>query len=204
MTSLEAPPPSRHISSTPVSPAAASAMLATYLLNSEAHAHLHPDALITPTGVTFSSHGGPAGGVVLHNLRRVAAGLRGEYLEPEGTPEPEGEEGGDVVAGADGGAWKGKDKGKGKKNAPEWQDAEVVAQQENGLVVGEVGDRTNAVSEGGEEPEVQATDLGGEAGKKRKQEGDSKMSKEARKKAKKERDQQRKRENEAKKAKKAD
>ncbi|KAF2280924.1 uncharacterized protein EI97DRAFT_368477 [Westerdykella ornata] len=85
----EALPPYRHISNKPISLSAASALLDTYITNSETHPHLHPDALITPSGVTFSSHGGPLGGVIMHNLRRVAAGLRGEYLEPEATPEPE-------------------------------------------------------------------------------------------------------------------
>ncbi|CBX90410.1 predicted protein [Plenodomus lingam JN3] len=199
MATLEAPPPSRHISSTPISQAAASLMLDTYLRNTEAHAHLHPDALITPTGVTFSSHGGPAGGVVLHNLRRVAAGLHGEYLEPEGTPEPEEEEEGED-GGGEWGAVKGSGKGKGKgKKGEGWQDREVAAQEEEGLVIGEVGDRTNGVVGGGVEPEVRDTGLGEEA-KKRKGDGGGKMDKEARKKAKKERDQQRKRENEAKKA----
>ncbi|KAF2854750.1 hypothetical protein T440DRAFT_464895 [Plenodomus tracheiphilus IPT5] len=196
MSSLEAPPPSRHISSTPISQTSASQILDTYLQNSEAHAHLHPDALITPTGVTFSSHGGPMGGVVLHNLRRVAAGLRGEYLEPEATPEPEeGGEDADAVAGGFGAkGW--------KSGGAEWQDAEVAAQQQDGLVVGEVGERTNAVADGGEDPEVQGA--GEEVGNKRKQGDDGTLSKEARKKAKKERDQQRKRDNEMRKAKKAD
>ena len=85
----EALPPYRHLSSNPITAEHASSIVATYLANSESHAHLHPDALITPTGVQFSSHGGSTGGVVLHNLRRVAAGLRGEHLDPEPSPEPE-------------------------------------------------------------------------------------------------------------------
>lgn len=182
----DAPPPHRLVSSTPVDVATAAGMLQDYITNSEAHPHLHPDALITPTGVTFSSHGGPAGGVVMHNLRRIAAGLRGEFLEPEPTPEPEeqsaqGEE-----------TWKGK-KGKGKKtafideNEFEWQDKEVYEQEQGEIEVGEIYDRTNVVQEGGEEPEVEVT------GGKRK--GD-KQSKEERKKAKKERDNLRKKEKE--------
>ena len=189
----DAPPPHRLISSKPVSTADASTMLQTYISHSEVHPHLHPDALITPTGVTFSSHGGPTGGVVMHNLRRIAAGLRGEYLEPEPTPEPEaGEE-----EGAEGEkAWKGK-KGKGKKTTftdaeagtveIEWQDKEAYEREQGEIEIGEIGDRTNVVQEGGEEPEVEVT------GEKRKG-GDAKLDKEARKKAKKERDAQRKKE----------
>ena len=182
----DAPPPHRLISSKPVSTADASTMLQTYISNSEAHPHLHPDALITPTGVTFSSHGGPTGGVVMHNLRRIAAGLRGEYLEPEPTPEPEAEEG------AEGGqAWNGK-KGKGKKTTftdveVEWQDKEAYEREQGEVEIGDIGERTNIVQDGGEEPEVEVT------GDKRKG-GDAKLDKEARKKAKKERDAQRKKE----------
>jgi hypothetical protein len=177
----DAPPPHRLVSSTPVDVSTAASILQDYITNSEAHPHLHPDALITPTGVTFSSHGGPAGGVVMHNLRRIAAGLRGEFLEPEPTPEPEeqfaeGEE-----------TWKGK--GKGKKttfideNEIEWQDKEVYEQEQGEIEVGEISDRTNVVQEGGEEPEVEVT-------------GEKRKSKEDRKKEKKERDAKRKKTNE--------
>ncbi|KAJ4983731.1 hypothetical protein SVAN01_10766 [Stagonosporopsis vannaccii] len=191
----DAPPPHRLVSSRPISTADASTLLQTYITNSEAHPHLHPDALITPTGVTFSSHGGPTGGVVMHNLRRIAAGLRGEYLEPEPTPEPEEEEGAE-----DDKAWKGK-KGKGKKTTfadtdagtveVEWQDKEAYEREQGEIEIGELGHRTNVVQEGGEEPKVEV------AGEKRKG-SDEKLDKEARKKAKKERDAQRKKENEKK------
>ena len=189
---LEAPPPARHISSAPISQHAASSMLDTYLRNSESHPHLHPDAIITPSGVTASSHGGAHGGVVMHNLRRVAAGLRGEYLEPEATPEPE-EEGPGAEAAR-------RNKGKGKRVQSEWQNVETAALQEDGF---DMGQRTNGVVEG-EVPEAHASN--GEADesvKKRKQE-DGTITKEQRKKAKKEREQKRKRDNQQQRAKKAD
>ncbi|KAG9377855.1 hypothetical protein A1F94_010971 [Pyrenophora tritici-repentis] len=78
---LEAPPPVRHVSSTPMSSTSASAMLDKYLKNSEIHAHLHPDAMITPRGVTFNAQGGALGNPLMHHLRRVAAEQRGE--EPD-------------------------------------------------------------------------------------------------------------------------
>jgi hypothetical protein len=190
-------------------------MLQTYLTNSESHPHLHPDALVTPTGITFSSHGGPTGGVLMHNLRRVAAGLRGEFLEPEKTPEPEGGE-----EDAEGGFGAGKYNKGGKKRKSAEDDWEPIEnfQRDQGMVeVGEVGDRMNFVQEGGEEPEVQVTggaQANGDAQtnggahessgkKKRKQDDGGKTDKEARKAAKKEREKQRKRENEAKRANKA-
>ena len=178
----DAPPPHRLVSSTPVDVATAASILQDYLTNSEAHPHLHPDALITPTGVTFSSHGGPAGGVVMHNLRRIVAGLRGEFLEPEPTPEPE-----EQVAEGEA-AWKGK-KGKGTKttfidgNEFEWQDKEVYEQEQGEIEVGEIFERSNVVQDGGEEPEVEVeVEVTGEKRK----------SKEDRKKEKKERDAKRK------------
>ncbi|KAJ8113602.1 hypothetical protein OPT61_g4306 [Boeremia exigua] len=191
----DAPPPHRLVSSKPISLADASTMLQNYIANSETHPHLHPDALITPTGVTFSSHGGPTGGVVMHNLRRVAAGLRGEYLEPEPTPEPE-------EAAAEGDrAWNGKNKGKGKRTTftdaeagtveVEWQDKETYEREQGEMEIGDLGDRTNVVQDGGDEPHVDVT------GEKRKG-GDAKLDKEARKKAKKDRDAQRKKDMEKK------
>ena len=174
--------PHRHISSQSISIQEASAILDKYLANSQTHPHLHPDALITPSGTSFSAQGGPTGGVVLHNLRRVAAGLRGDYLEPEPTPEPEGE---DQDQQQNGRAPKS-----GKKTAvapEEWQDMSEFEREEGMIEVGEVGDRTNFVQEGGEAPELEAA--AGE-GKKRAQEDedDGKLDKAARKKAKKAKD----------------
>ncbi|KAF2134260.1 hypothetical protein P153DRAFT_372709 [Dothidotthia symphoricarpi CBS 119687] len=195
MTSLEGPPPHRHISTTPISLSAGSRMLEAYLAHSEAHPHLHPDALITPTGVTFSSHGGPMGGVVMHNLRRVAAGLRGEYLEPEATPEPEADA--DVVA--DGAGAQKKARKVGRAGAEEgWQDMARYEESQGMIQVGDLGERSNALQDGGEAPEIEAT--GGD-GKRKIEDGEGgKMDKEARKKAKKARDAERKRDNEKKRA----
>jgi hypothetical protein len=184
-------------------------MLETYITNSESHPHLHPDALVTPTGVAFSSNGGPMGSVVMHNLRRVAAGLRGEYLEPEKTPEPEENEDENADGLGAGKKFNKKRKGFTTLREEDWEDKAVYEQEQGGIEVGEIGDRMNFVQEGGEEPEVQVTTGAEEETgvKKRKKEGeassgDAVVDKEARKKAKKERDAQRKRDN-AKKAGKA-
>jgi hypothetical protein len=140
--------------------------------------------------------------------------LRGEFLEPEKTPEPEeGEENAEDSFGA------GKYNKGGKKRKTVEDDWEPIEQYERdqGMVeVGEIGDRMNFVQEGGVEPEVQVTgdaQANGDAqtnggaqesgGKKRKQDDGGKTDKEARKAAKKEREKQRKRENEAKRANKA-
>ena len=175
---FETLPPYRHISSKPISLTDASQILGRYLVNSESHPHLHPDALITPTGVTFSSHGGPTGGVVMHNLRRVAAGLRGEYLEPEATPEPEE---------LDEGSAKSKgEKGRRKAAAEEeWQTMSEFEREEGQVEVGEVGEeRTNFVQQGGDVAgmEVTAGAEEDEGGQKRKSD-EGAIDKEARKRA---------------------
>ncbi|KAF2645750.1 hypothetical protein P280DRAFT_476233 [Massarina eburnea CBS 473.64] len=180
---FEALPPTRHISSTSISLDSATAMLEKYIRNSAKHAHLHPDARISAMGVDFSVNSGAAGGVVLHNLRRVTAGLKGEYLEPEPTPEPEEQ--------AEGASWGGK---KGRKSAlvnkeaataedGEWMSMSEFEREEGQVEVGEVGDRSNAVQEG--------EDWEADGAKKRKSTSDGKKSdKDARKKAKKERQEQ--------------
>ncbi|KAL5121905.1 hypothetical protein ACEQ8H_000121 [Pleosporales sp. CAS-2024a] len=191
--SLEALPPARHISSKPISTVDASLMLETYLTHSESHPHLHPDALITPIGVTFSSHGGPLGSVVMHNLRRVAAGLRGEYFEPEKTPEPEEDSGAKKSS-----KNKRKDLSTTMADA-DWQDKAEYEAEQGGVEVGEVGDRTNVVQGGGEEPEIQLTGGAAQNGAKKRKTGAQAMTdKEARKAAKKEREKAWKREKAAK------
>lgn len=197
-------PPYRHISSKPITTEYASNFIATFVANSELHAHLHPDALITPTGVQFSSHGGSVGGVVLHNLRRVAAGLRGEHLEPEPTPEPEER--------PEEGKKKRSKGGEEVEAAPvvaeeEWQDLEEYEREQEGVEVGEIGERDNFVASGGEVPDVDTT-AGAEdseaVGEKRKSKVDKSDSKEARKKAKKEREKEFKRDKERQKRAEAD
>ena len=175
-------PPYRAHSSHQLSIEAAQSLLSTYLTESESSPHLHPDALLSTAGVQFSTHGGPTGGLVLHNLRRVEAGLRGERLAPD--PEPESE---DRVLDGLIEKWEAKPQGKSwkrKLNDVEegWQDLEEFQRKQGAVEVGEIGDRSNFVEDGGAELPMLAT---GSAGKK--------MDKEARKKAKKEREQEKKR-----------
>jgi hypothetical protein len=187
-------PPYRHITSTAISTADASSILATYLQNSTSHPHLHPNALITPSGVIFSANGGGMGGVTMHNLRRVAAGLRREYLEPEATPEPEEQAQDSTLTPGT----KGKKRKEETRGANEdWQNMSEYEQEEQGVEVGEVGKRDNFVQSGADVPVVEATGGAEEeedavTGTKRKGED----SKEARKRAKKERNEKFKREKE--------
>lgn len=215
-------PPYRHLLTTPISHTHASTILDLYITNSESHAHLHPDALIKHSKVVFSAHGGPSGGVVMHNLRRVAAGLRGEYLEPEATPEPEetATTGQGVEASAAVGKAKDAKVQRPKKSMQPtgtkmtfdeeepsieesanqgWMDKETYELEEGAVdEVGEVGERSNFVASGGAVPEVKASEEG--AGNKRK----AAQDKEARKKAKKERTKEFKKKREAQKQAKAE
>lgn len=178
--------PHRHVSSQPVSLENASAILDKYLLNSATYPHLHPDALITPSGTTFSAQSGPIGGVVMHNLRRVAAGLKGDYLEPEPTPEPEGGDQDQNISAFS------RVNGKGKKTieiTEDWQDMSEFEREEGQIEVGEIGDRSNFVQEGGAPPELETTAGAEREGKKRENDDDEgKLDKAARKKAKKAKD----------------
>jgi hypothetical protein len=179
-------PPHRIHASTPLSLSAAHTLLSTYLALSETSPHLHPDGLLTTAGAQFATSAGPLGGVVLHNLRRVEAGLRGEHLEPEAEEQEDA-----VAEQLDAG--KKLEGGAGEKRKVEaaeegWQDIEEW-QREQGPVVGEIGERSNFVAEGVEEPVVVEHKVVG--GK-----GSGKVDKAARKKAKKERAEKEKREKE--------
>ncbi|KAK0261905.1 hypothetical protein LTR91_015853 [Friedmanniomyces endolithicus] len=82
-----------------LTPLEAQTELADFLQNVEIQAYLHPDAQLSASGITFAAQSGPRGGLAIHHLRRIEAGLRGERLGVETTedldkeygPEPEAE-----------------------------------------------------------------------------------------------------------------
>jgi len=79
-------PPARPVKTVPLPPNSALTTLQSFLTATEKTPYLHPDALIHPGGISFASSGnGPSGGLILHHLRRIAAGLNGEtlILEPD-------------------------------------------------------------------------------------------------------------------------
>ncbi|OJD32380.1 uncharacterized protein BKCO1_3800053 [Diplodia corticola] len=171
--SLKAYAPHVTLGSKPLSTGAAQELIANYLNESESNSYLHPDAILTASNVQYPLSGGPQGGVTMHDLRRVEAGLRGEVLKPE-VPDVSDDMVLDEMI----------DDTKKRMQADQ-------EQQEDGIEVGEIGQRTTAVVEGGDIPEV-VEEGGGKAL------GKSKTDKEARKKAKKERERQQKLEREAK------
>ncbi|KAG9244962.1 hypothetical protein BJ878DRAFT_42321 [Calycina marina] len=71
-------PPQRSYASIPVSQEIALKQIQEFLLATEKHAHFRPNARLEATGPTASEE--PS--ITIHNLKRVEAGLRGEWLEP--------------------------------------------------------------------------------------------------------------------------
>ncbi|KAL1618987.1 hypothetical protein SLS56_010305 [Neofusicoccum ribis] len=167
--SFQAYPPHVTLRDKPLSVDAAQELIANHLQASKSSAHLHPDALISTSGVEFAPSGGAQGGIILHHLRRVEASLRGEVLKPEIS-----EVSNDLVL----------DEMIGET---EKQIQTEHEQEGDGTQVGELGQRSNFVADDGEIPEVTAED------------SNSTVDKEARKKAKKERARQQKLEKEIKK-----
>ncbi|KAF1354857.1 hypothetical protein BDV97DRAFT_91794 [Delphinella strobiligena] len=82
-TTLSPHPPHHPQSTTRISPTHALTNITAFLGATETNPHLHPDAQLDPREIKFSTTGGPGGGLVLHNLRRVEKGLSGEVLAPE-------------------------------------------------------------------------------------------------------------------------
>lgn len=184
-------PPAIHHTNTHISTSKALSLLSAYLEATTTDPSLHPGAHLTEHGPVAPASGQNTG-LVLHNLRRVEAGLRGENLGEDltfrkyggnGLPDlmPTGvaedvsnhvhrgsftEEQGDVEV------------------AGEWQDkTEFERQQE--VVQGDIGKRDNAIDggfedEGGLVPRVIATwdPIDKEARREAKKERNKKIKKE--------------------------
>lgn len=168
----------------PIAISDAQQILAAYLKRSETQPHLHPDAVLQPSGPTFSVQGGPEGGLVLQQLRRVEAGLRGEILkldpksstakqsddtrldaliaeteEQENTfEETPRKKGGLKRKSAVFDAGSSQDLVDGANDAQELAaaqlDSDAEADMIHGAEVGELGDRSNVVEYAGDVPKV--------------------------------------------------
>ncbi|KAL9014542.1 MAG: hypothetical protein Q9173_000819 [Seirophora scorigena] len=77
MNAFNAHPPIRNHSSQCISSSQAQQLIASFLGETLKDSSLHPNALLTEDGPVNRSS---SMGLVLHNLRRVEAGLRGEHL----------------------------------------------------------------------------------------------------------------------------
>ncbi|KAI9882268.1 MAG: hypothetical protein M1823_005988 [Watsoniomyces obsoletus] len=71
-------PPCVHHATEPISSDEALHLIQDYLSNVDSQPWLHPDAILSERGPQLA--GTLTGGLALHNLRRVEAGLRGERL----------------------------------------------------------------------------------------------------------------------------
>ncbi|KAF2769298.1 hypothetical protein EJ03DRAFT_98148 [Teratosphaeria nubilosa] len=71
----------------PLKAADAQKQLAAFLTQTSTKPYLHPDAILSASGIQYSAQSGPNGGLALHHLRRMEAGLRGENLIAESAEE---------------------------------------------------------------------------------------------------------------------
>lgn len=189
---MSAFPPHKSIPSVPIPQEVALKYLSSYLASTATQPHLLPNARLEASGPTAGS----SSSVTLHNLQRVEAGLKGEWLAPTLELNEEVVEEPAVTVGEG-----------------EWQDLEEY-QREQSIEVGEVGKRdTSGAVDLGEDSDVEVAatagaegesddDVDAEAPKAKKvktkhesggKKEKSKMDKDARKKEKKERDKERKR-----------
>ena len=150
-------PPAVHHSSIHISTSKTLSLLSAYLEATITDPSLHPSAHLTEHGPVAPSSG-PNTGLVLYNLRRVEAGLRGENLGEDLTFQKYGGDGLSELmrngVAEDASQYARQDipyKEQGDEEMEgEWQDkAEFERQQE--VVQGDIGKRDNAVDGGFEE-----------------------------------------------------
>ena len=183
MAAYNAHPPHHHHSTERISPSHALSLLSSYLEAASTEAYLHPNALLTPSGPTTPATGAQNVGLVLHNLKRVEAGLRGEQLGADLTFEKYGGQGlpelmptengfhdmtNEAVGGApasSGGVGEG------------WQD-KILFEREQEVVQGEIGKTDNA-ADGGRDarrvPTVEPTKTTADKEKRRKRKKQRRM-----------------------------
>ena len=196
MTAFNAYPPMRHHESQRISPSHAQQLLSEFLEATTMDPSLHPNALLTENGPVVVSSGSV--GLVLHNLKRVEAGLRGEHLAADLTFKDFGGEGLPALTrGKIHHSGKETEESKGRADkapAQGWQDkAEYEREQE--VAQGELGLTSTAL-----ENPILNTRLGHEGGKipaVENPQGTSTVDRDERKRKKKEKRDQRKRETES-------
>ncbi|KAG4425940.1 hypothetical protein IFR04_000884 [Cadophora malorum] len=127
---MSAFPPQRSVASIPVSQDIALKYLSAYLEAAKTSPHLLPNARLEPSGPTA---GPSSSNITIHNLQRVEAGLRGEWL----APTLDLEEGNvPITAGMDDGTNKEQE----NAEAEGWMDLDQY-QREQSIEGGEIGDR---------------------------------------------------------------
>lgn len=156
---MSAFPPHRSTEALPVSIGKAQQFLSAYLAASKTSPHLLPNARLEASGPTAGSSNSS---VIIHNLQRVEAGLRGEWL----APTLELDEGVKVTKGMDDGTNTGAAATETEREG--WMDLDQY-QREQSIEGGDVGSPGAAViaQEGDSDLEDERTrgghDEGGEA-----------------------------------------
>lgn len=188
MSTASSYPPHVHLTPLkPTTPADALALIQNYLAASATQPHLHPDCHFVENGIQLNN---PieTGGLILHQLRRVEAGLRGERLGAdillqEENALPDGDDGRlDAIINGNGATQEDTsmlDVDVEVSGDPNLNYQQQMSAEHMGDEQGDIGDRHTAVRDGGHIPAVR------DASKKRQWEGED--DKEARKKAKKDR-----------------
>ncbi|MCJ1288129.1 hypothetical protein MMC26_007484 [Xylographa opegraphella] len=184
MVLLDILPPHRIHLSRQIPPSKALSLLSKYLVAAIDQPYLQPNALLTAGGPVFATSS-PHAGLTLHNLHRVAAGLRGEHLSAEllvdehdygGLPDNQIE--GDDLARNRLTALHSREVVRSSDvfmGMEDWQD-KTEFEREQDITQGEVGDRlqgvTDLLGEDVEVPRVHGTrtDNGKEDRKRRKRE----------------------------------
>lgn len=136
---MSAFPPRRTVPSLPVSQATALKHLQTYLEATKNSPWLLPNAKLDASGPTAAGNS-----ISIHNLQRVEAGLRGEWLAP--VLELGEKTGGVTIA-------QGMDDGVNQGTEPEgegWQDPEEYARQQS-IEEGEVAPKSTVLGQEGDE-----------------------------------------------------
>ncbi|KAK6433196.1 hypothetical protein LTR95_010631, partial [Oleoguttula sp. CCFEE 5521] len=167
-------PPHRSLPAHTITPSAARSLLSNFLSQTPTSPHLHPDALLTASGITFSPNSGPTGGLALHHLDRIAVGLRGENLAQESKQDWEALFGAELGLGddtrVDGVIKAGKSalgkRGRSVERVEEWQDLGDFQREQRDLE-GEVGDREGggsgrSVRQDGQVPGIEVHGANGE------------------------------------------
>jgi hypothetical protein len=140
---MSAFPPVRSLKSNPISTTEALQRLQSYLEATKSNPALLPNATLQVDGPKAQSES--ASNLVIHNLKRVEAGLRGEWLAPSLELEAEG------MVGFESFPVTGNGHEGGEEDAGEgWQDIEEY-QKEQSIEIGEIGSGETGIGQEGEE-----------------------------------------------------
>ncbi|KAL8954068.1 MAG: hypothetical protein Q9222_000125 [Ikaeria aurantiellina] len=158
MASFNPYPPIRHHSFRLIDPSHAQRLVAEFLEQAATDHSLHPNALLTENGPVNPTSNST--GLVLHNLKRIEAGLRGEHLAADLSFKSLGAEGLPSLMSS-----KTRSNAKDEVRTEEreqdleadWQDKEEY-EREQAIEQGEVGARNNVLGEKSRDKQLSRSD----------------------------------------------